>query len=201
VQFSSSSTAMMERIQALALHAAPVPAAEAEATGLVLLDRDGTLTRNVSFDPTHVELLPGVVEALKALQGAGLRLCLITNQQGIGLGYFGYREFVDSNQKLLKLLGGAGIAIAKIYFCPHSLADACDCRKPLPGMVRRALREQNITPSRCFVIGDSGADMEAAAAAGCRGLYVGPAQCGYSPLTIEEAAEEAARRITAEVAD
>ncbi len=133
-QFDSSSTAMLERIQALAVHAAPERLAVHHPAGLVLLDRDGTLIRDASFDPTQVELLPGVVEALRDLQAAGFRLCMVTNQQGIGLGYFGYREFVDSNRKLLGLLGKQGIAIAKIYFCPHSVADSCDCRKPAPGL-------------------------------------------------------------------
>ena len=111
---------MLERIQALAIHAAPEPSPVSHPVGLVLLDRDGTLIRNVPFDPTAVDLLPGVVEALRDLQAAGFRLCLITNQQGIGLGYFGYHEFVKGNRKLLSLLGKQGIAISKIYFCPHS---------------------------------------------------------------------------------
>ncbi len=129
--------------------------------------------------------MPGVVEALRDLQAAGLRLCLITNQQGIGLGYFGYRDFVEGNQKLLRLLGKEGIAISKIYFCPHSLGESCDCRKPAPGLILRALREHNVAPDRCFVIGDSPSDIEAAHAAGCVGLYVSP----------EHSIEEAARRI------
>jgi rfaE bifunctional protein nucleotidyltransferase chain/domain len=187
-QFDASSTAMLERIQALAVHATPERLAAHPPAGLVLLDRDGTLIRDASFDPTQVELLPGVVEALRDLQAAGFRLCLVTNQQGIGLGYFGYREFVDSNRKLLGLLGKQGIAIAKIYFCPHSMADSCDCRKPAPGLILRALREQNMEPDRCFVIGDAVSDMEAAQAAGCTGLYVGPDHPGYPALPIQEAA-------------
>ena len=90
---------MFERVQALALHEAPLPALAQNAAGLVLIDRDGTLIRDATFDPTQVELLPGVVEGLKALQAAGFLLCLMSNQQGIGLGYFGYREFVDGNRK------------------------------------------------------------------------------------------------------
>src|SRR5580704_8283445 len=108
-QFSTSSSAMLERIEALAVHATPQPAPARDPSGLVLLDRDGTLIRDASFDPAQVELLPGVVEALRDLQAADFRLCLITNQQGIGLGYFGYREFVESNRKLLGRLGKEGI--------------------------------------------------------------------------------------------
>lgn len=188
--FSSSTTGLFERIQALGLHAPPAPSHAAEPRGLVLLDRDGTLIRDASFDPSRVELLPGVVEALRELQEAGFRLCLFSNQQGIGLGYFGYREFIDGNRRLLRELGGAGISIARIYFCPHSMGDPCECRKPAPGMILRALREQNMPPERCFVIGDSVYDMEAARAAGCRGLYVGPSHPAYSSLEITEAARQ-----------
>jgi rfaE bifunctional protein nucleotidyltransferase chain/domain len=173
-QFATSTTAMFERIQALAVHAIPQPV-DTQTTGLVLLDRDGTLVRDACFDPLQVELLPGVIEALRMLQDAGFRLCMVTNQQGIGLGYFGYRDFIDGNRKLLRMLGEAGIAFTKIYFCPHSMGDHCECRKPLPGMILRAMKDQNVTPDRCFVIGDSIQDLEAAQAAGCAGGFrVGP---------------------------
>ena len=189
-QFGSSTTAIFERIQALAVHAIPEPAPAAEPRGLVLLDRDGTLIRDASFDPSQIELLPGVAEALRALECAGFRLCVVSNQQGIGLGYFGYREFIDGNRKLLRALHTAGITISRIYFCPHSMADRCTCRKPAPGLIERALREQNVPPERCSVIGDSTDDMEAARAAGCRGFYVGPDHPAYLSLKIEQAARQ-----------
>ena len=194
-QFAASTTSMFERIQALAVHAAPDKKTNGVPIGLALLDRDGTLVRDACFDPTEVELLSGVVEALLALQAAGFRLCLVSNQQGIGLGYFGYREFIDGNRKLLRELGKAGVSIAKIYFCPHSLADTCDCRKPAPGMILRALRDESVKPERCFVIGDSVADVEAARVAGCTGIYVGPAKSGYQTMSITEAAEIAIKAI------
>ena len=183
-----STSAMFERIQALALHDAPLPAHPGHAKGLVLVDRDGTLVKDAAFDPSQVELLPGVAESLKRLQEAGYALCIVSNQQGIGLGYFGYRDFIDGNRKLLRLLGKEGIAIRKIYFCPHSLGESCDCRKPAPGLIRKALRDLNVTPASTFVIGNSAADMEAARAAGCRGLYVGPQHPDYTATTFSEAA-------------
>ena len=186
---AASTTAIFERIQGLALHEVPLPAPLTHATGLVLVDRDGTLVKDATFDPSQVELLPGVAESLKRLQGAGYLLCIVSNQQGIGLGYFGYRDFIDGNRKLLRLLGTEGIAIRKIYFCPHSLGDLCDCRKPAPGLILKALRDLNATPERTFVIGDSADDMEAARAAGCSGLYVGPADPRYTAITFSEAAE------------
>ena len=186
---SVTTTAMFERIQALALHHAPLPAHASHARGLVLVDRDGTLVKDATFDPSQVELLPGVAEALKRLQDAGYLLCIVSNQQGIGLGYFGYRDFIDGNRKLLRLLGNEGIAIRKIYFCPHSLGEPCDCRKPAPGLILKALRDLNATPEHTFVIGDSADDMEAARAAGCSGLYVGPPHPRYAAITFSEAAE------------
>jgi D-glycero-D-manno-heptose 1,7-bisphosphate phosphatase len=183
-----STTAMFERVQALALHEAPLPALAQDVAGLVLIDRDGTLIRDAAFDPTQMELLPGVAEGLKELQAAGFLLCLVSNQQGIGLGYFGYREFVDGNRKLLRLLGQEGIRIRKIYFCPHSLGEPCECRKPEPGLILTAQRDLNVAAERTFVIGDAAADMEAAAAAGSTAFYVGVSPSAYSAVTFAEAA-------------
>ena len=163
---STSTTSIFESIQALALHDVPFPALPANPKGLVVVDRDGTLVRDAAFDPGRVELLPGVAESLKRLHDAGFLVCIVSNQQGIGLGYFGYRDFIEGNRKLLRLLGSQGIAIRKIFFCPHSLGDPCDCRKPAPGLILKALRDVNAKPDRTFVIGDSAADMKAAHAAG-----------------------------------
>ena len=195
-QFAASTTAMYERIHALAIHAAPERAHNPPPAGVVLLDRDGTLIRDACFDPLKVELLPNVAEALRKLQTAGFRLCLVTNQQGIGLGYFGYREFIDGNRALLSTLGKQGITIAKIYFCPHTLADICDCRKPLPGLLLRAMREENVPPERCFVIGDSFADMEAAQNAACRAFNVGAGSPKYPNMSILEAAKQICDAVT-----
>ncbi len=187
-QFATSTTAMFDRIQALAIHAEPESAPRRDYRGLVLLDRDGTLVRDVPFDPTQVELLPGVGEALRKLQHAGFMLCLITNQQGLGLGYFGMPEFIEGNRKLLRLLAAESVSIAKIYFCPHSAAAGCNCRKPAPGMISQAMREHNFQANDCYVIGDSRADVEAAQAAGCIGFYVGLEQPGLERIDIGTAA-------------
>ncbi len=173
--FAASTSSMIARIHALAAHAEPEAAPPRPARGLVMLDRDGTLIRNIPFlhDPGKVELLSGVAEGLAALQRAGYRLAIVTNQQGIGLGYFGIGDFIAVNQRLLGLLHEHGIAIWKIYFCPHSLADECECRKPRPGMIARAMREAGAAAADCFVVGDSLADLEAARAAGCRAVLTG----------------------------
>jgi rfaE bifunctional protein nucleotidyltransferase chain/domain len=176
--FKTSSTGIIERIAALAAHVAPERVAAEPARGLVLLDRDGTLIRDVPFlhDPALVELLPGVPEGLLLLQQAGFRLALATNQQGIGLGYFTTQDFIAVNQRLFRLLAPHSIRIDKIYFCPHSLADRCACRKPSSGMIERALRDFSATPEHAYFVGDSPGDIEAGAAAGCQTVRIGAAE-------------------------
>lgn len=189
VEFDTSTTRIFEYIQALEKHAVPDKAHNPKPTGLVIFDRDGTLVHDGVFDPTKIELMDGAIEAMLLLQNAGFRLCIASNQQGIGLGYFGYRDFIDGNRVLLRKLGASGITIAKIYFCPHSFADVCDCRKPAPGMITRAMHDQGIAAGNTFVIGDSSADVEAAAAAGVKAFYMGK-DPKLQPLTILEAAHK-----------
>lgn len=172
IEYECSTSRLIDYIQALEKHSLPESLKNVEPRGLVLLDRDGTLLRDAMFDPKSIELMPGVLEGLRILHSAGFRLCLVTNQQGIGLGYFGLRDLVDGNRALLRVLGGAGIPIAKIYFCPHSLADQCECRKPGTALLRRAMSDQAVEAVRTFVIGDSETDLQAAALAGCHGLRV-----------------------------
>jgi len=173
--FDTSSSKVIEHIRTLATHVEPDEASADRARWLVLLDRDGTLIRNVPFlhDPAKVEILPGVVDGLGKLQAAGLRLAIVSNQQGIGLGYFTMQDFIAVNQALLRELGSRGIRISKIYFCPHSLAEQCSCRKPAAGMVIRAMRDFNAAPDQTFLMGDSDEDMQAGAAAGCRTVRAG----------------------------
>jgi D-glycero-D-manno-heptose 1,7-bisphosphate phosphatase len=155
---------------------------------LVLLDRDGTLVKSVPFlhEAARVELVSGAAEALERLQGAGLRLAIVTNQQGLGLGYFGMDDFLATNQALLKQLGARGVKISRIYFCPHSLADECACRKPGTRLLKRALNDFQVAPGRAYVVGDSKADKEAAETLGIRSFQVDE----NAPGTWARAAEE-----------
>jgi len=183
--FETSSSKLIERIELLSAHAAPDNALNIALNqvvqGLVLLDRDGTLIRNVPFlhDPAKVEVLPGVIDGLLKLQAAGLRLAIVTNQQGIGLGYYSAQDFIAVNQRLLRELGSRGIRISKIYFCPHSLGEQCSCRKPATGMLTRAMRDFGVAPERTFLVGDTDDDMQAGADAGCQSVRVG--EEGFGP--------------------
>jgi rfaE bifunctional protein nucleotidyltransferase chain/domain len=168
VRFDSSTTQTIERAALLALHAEPEQPPASNARGIVLIDRDGTIVKSVPFlhEPDRVELVPGAADALARLQSLGLRLAVVTNQQGIGLGYFTTDDFIAVNQAMLKQLAARGVRISKIYHCPHSLAAECPCRKPDTRMLERALGDFGFPPSRAFVVGDSDADSGAARALG-----------------------------------
>ena len=170
-----STSLIIERIMAVERLAPPSPVISAAPKGIVFLDRDGTLLKESPYlsDPREAELLPGVGEGLAELQQAGYRLVIVTNQQGIGLGYFSVRDFIAVNAALFRLLTPFGVTISRIYYCPHSAADACDCRKPGPGLLLRALREFGIEAERCFMVGDRDIDAMAGASAGCTAVLVG----------------------------
>ena len=106
--------------------------------------------------PRSVELLPGVGEGLAALQAAGFVLAVVTNQQGVGLGYSTTQQMIAVNQQFFRELGAFGVRISKIYYCPHTAADHCGCRKPESGLVRRALRDFEIGAGRTFRGGGHG---------------------------------------------
>ena len=170
-----STSRIVERILAADRLAPPSPLVSAAPTGIVFLDRDGTLIKDSPYlsDPRAAELLPGVGEGLAQLQQAGYRLVIVSNQQGIGLGYFSVREFIAVNAALFRLLAPFGVTISRIYYCPHSAADACNCRKPLPGLLLRALREFDVAADLCFMVGDRDVDAMAADGAGCSAVLVG----------------------------
>jgi rfaE bifunctional protein nucleotidyltransferase chain/domain len=175
VSHQVSTSQIVERIMAVERLAPPSLLNNAPPKGLVFLDRDGTLLKDSPYlsDPREAELLPGVGEGLAELQRAGYRLVIVTNQQGIGLGYFSVREFIAVNAALFRLLTPFGVTISRIYYCPHSAADACDCRKPAPGLLLRAMREFEMPPERCFMVGDRDADAMAGSSAGCCPVLVG----------------------------
>ncbi|MDW7679933.1 MAG: HAD-IIIA family hydrolase, partial [bacterium] len=112
----------------------------------IFLDRDGTINKEIGYlsDPDDFELLPNALEGMKKFMDMGYRLVIVTNQGGIGLGYFSRQDFYQVNKKMLTEISRAGILIDKIYFCPHSLAENCPCRKPRTGLIQRAQQELNL---------------------------------------------------------
>jgi len=164
------------------------------ALDAVLLDRDGTLVVDVPYngDPARVQPMPGAREALDRLRAAGVRLAVVSNQSGIARGVLTRAEVDAVNSRIEALLGPIGPWLV----CPHGPADGCACRKPAPGLVLRAAQLLGVAPERCAVLGDIGADVEAARAAGARGVLV------PTPRTRGEevrAAPEVARDLTGAV--
>jgi HAD superfamily hydrolase (TIGR01662 family) len=165
-------------VRARALLAPPAALAPVEAPRAVLLDRDATLIVDVPYngDPARVEPMPGAEPALAALRAAGVRLAVVSNQSGVGRGLLTRGQVDAVNARVEELLG----PFDAWCVCPHAPDDGCACRKPAPGLVLAAAARLGVDPADCVVIGDIGADMGAAAAAGARGILV------PTPLTREE---------------
>jgi HAD superfamily hydrolase (TIGR01662 family) len=163
---------------------------------LVLFDRDGTLVRDYPYngDPELVRPVPGAREAVDALRARGVRVGVVTNQSGVARGIITRAQVDACTARLDELLG----PFETVQVCPHGPDDGCTCRKPAPGMVKAACAELDVDPARCVVIGDIGADVEAAAAAGARGIMV------PTPVTRKQevaAAPRVAGTLTAAVDD
>lgn len=164
----------------------------------VFLDRDGTLIvdRGYLKDPGEVALLPGVPEALRKLKAAGCLLVVVTNQSGIGRGYFTHDDVLRAQARLEALLAEEGVILDGHYYCPHGPDEHCPCRKPAPGMLQQAARDLTIDLAASAMIGDKASDAEAGMAAGCgRNFRIGAAEEGGAAYEMVSDLPEAARRI------
>ena len=158
------------------------------------IDRDGVLNEERAFVHRIEDfvLLPGAVEALRLLQAAGYLLVLITNQSGIARGLYPEADYLALTEHMRERLAAAGVTLDAVEHCPH-LPDApleryrvdCDCRKPKPGMLRRAIEALEIDPHASFLVGDRLSDVEAGRAAGIGRCYM--VRTGY-PLADEAVA-------------
>lgn len=128
----------------------------------IILDRDGTIIveRNYLSDPDQVELLPHAAEGLRQLQHLGFGLVVVTNQSGIGRGYFTETQVNRIHQRMAELLLAEGVTLDGIYVCPHHPEEGCTCRKPQPGLVFQAAKELHFVPQESVVIGDKPCDIE-----------------------------------------
>lgn len=134
----------------------------------VFLDRDGTLVHDVPYcsDPAKVQVLPGVTEALRRLKEHGFKLVVVTNQSGIGRGYFGEETFWKVHAAFQRQVGVD--LIDATYFCGDHPDEATNRRKPGPGMLIEAGRDLGLDLASCFMIGDSASDVEAGTGAGVK---------------------------------
>ena len=149
----------------------------------IFLDRDGTLIANRHYgsDPDEIELLDGVVEGLLQLREAGYRLVLVSNQSGVARDYFDEAAVARMHGRLQRMLDAHGAALDGLEYCPHhpkgtvSPYDVeCACRKPAPGMLRRAARKHGVNLSASWMVGDIKDDIEAGRRSGARTILVGP---------------------------
>lgn len=126
-----------------------------------LIDRDGTIIVEKHYlrDPDQVELVPGSAAALKRLSEAGVKLFVVTNQSGIGRGYYAEEDFRAVQERLAELLAPHGVAFTAVAFCPHAPGDCCECRKPATGMWEELRAAHGLEPSRTAMIGDNASDV------------------------------------------
>jgi len=136
----------------------------------IFLDRDGTLIEEREYlaDPAGVVLFPGVGKALRRLQSAGYKLVIITNQSGIGRGYYTVEDMHRVNARMLELLSADGVSIEKIYFAPEAPGQPSRGRKPSPQFLFDARDECGVDLARSCIIGDKLIDLECGWNAGVR---------------------------------
>jgi D-glycero-D-manno-heptose 1,7-bisphosphate phosphatase len=147
----------------------------------LFIDRDGTLVhpRHYPSRPEDLVLYDGIGARLQAIQQAGFKLVVITNQSGIARGYFSEDDLAAMHAHLRDALAAHSVWIDAIYYCPHHvdgsiprLAVRCNCRKPQPGMLLQAAGELSIDLTRSWFLGDILDDVEAGNRAGCRTILV-----------------------------
>lgn len=136
----------------------------------VLFDRDGTLVVDVPYngEPSRVAPVPGATRAVRRLRRHGVLTGVVTNQSGVARGLLTEDQVTAVNRRVDELFGGLGPWLV----CPHGPDDGCTCRKPAPQLIREAAHRLGVDPRECVVIGDTGADVDAALAAGARGILV-----------------------------
>lgn len=136
----------------------------------IFLDRDGTINVDVDYlhETDRLEFIGGAVEALALLKSRGYRLIVISNQSGIGRGYFKEQDVESLHAYMNSILRGHNAAVDAFYYCPHVERDKCTCRKPRTGLIDRAAAEWDIDLPRSYMVGDREVDIMTAVNAGCR---------------------------------
>ena len=145
----------------------------------ILLDRDGTLIEDHGYlaNPDQIVWKDGAMEALRRLSAAGYRLILVSNQSGIGRGYFTPQDMALVNDRLVADLAKAGLSLDGIYTCPHGPDEGCACRKPQTGLLLQAAADHGLDLSKSWLVGDKCSDILAGRMANMRTALV------YSDMT------------------
>jgi len=141
------------------------------------LDRDGVINieKNYVNQVEDFVFIDGVIEACYLLNQAGYKIIIITNQAGIGRGYYTEDDFMNLTNWMLDKFKYHKVKIEGVYFCPHHAThgkgkylQSCECRKPMPGMINRAILEHQLDVDSSFLVGDKLSDIQAGQAAGVR---------------------------------
>ncbi len=137
----------------------------------IFLDRDGTLIHDegYTYRVEDYRLLPQAVEGLQAFARQGFRFAILTNQSGIGRGFFSEAEYQKFEQHLHDDLRRQGVIVEASFFCPHAPEENCSCRKPASELFQRAENELGAVLSESWMIGDKLSDLQAGLRVGCRG--------------------------------
>jgi len=140
----------------------------------VIFDRDGTLIedRHYLSDPKEVRLIEGVGECLCELTESGFGLVVVSNQSGIGRGYFTREDTDCVNERMCDLLAASGAVLSGIYFCPHTPEAGCKCRKPGTALVEEAVADLGFNPGESIVVGDRPCDIELGRQVGATSILV-----------------------------
>jgi len=157
---------------------------------LVILDKDGTLLRDVPYnvDPARMELAPGAAEGLVMLRDQGYRVAVASDQSGVARGLFPEAALADVERRLRELMAGIGVPLAGFHYCPHHPRGEveryrlrCTCRKPAPGLVQQALAFHGARPSESWMVGNILDDVEAGRRASCRTVLVSGGETRWLP--------------------
>ena len=148
-------------------------------TKAVFLDRDGVVNQKApdgEYIRTwhEIRFLPGAANAVAHLNRAGFKVFVVTNQRGIATQKVKTHDLLEIHERIQHEFAQLGAVISQIYYCPHDLADNCFCRKPQPGMLKRAAQEHNLDLRASWMIGDSLTDVRAGESAGCRTILLSP---------------------------
>ncbi len=140
----------------------------------VFIDRDGTININSGYItcPDEFKMYPSVAKGIKLLQENGFKIIIISNQSGIAREYFSEKTLDEIHEKMKSELLKEHARVDKIYYCPHHPDEKCNCRKPNPGMLEKAICELDIDAVKSFMIGDRMLDVEAGYKIGCKTILV-----------------------------
>ena len=140
----------------------------------VFLDRDGTIAEEVGYlnHISRFRMLSGVAAAICKLNTAQVPVVVVTNQSGVGRGYFPESLVREVHERMISELAKESARLDGVYYCPHVNADECACRKPKTGMLERAAADLRLDLKKSFVVGDRGGDVELAYRTGSRSILV-----------------------------